>query len=107
MANPTKGEARLGEFLLAFNFGAFCALEERAGKKVPALLDAMANGLGFSELRDFVWAGLQTHHAGVSEETVLLLLDEQGYEAAGAAVGKAITAAFGKAKGKNPPKAAA
>lgn len=109
MPNPVKGEASLGEFALAFTFGAFCALEEKTGKKVPELLDAMANGLGFSELRDFVWAGLQTHHAGVSDETVLMLLDEQGYEASGAAVGKAITAAFGKAKAKpgNPRKAAA
>lgn len=104
-----KGEASLGEFTLAFNFGAFCELEEKTGMKVPQLLEAMASGLGFSELRDFVWAGLQTHHKGVSEETVLMLLDECGYQEAGEAVGKAVTAAFSKpeGKGKNPQKAAA
>lgn len=107
MANPMKGEARLGDFTLAYNFGAFCELEEKTGKKMPELLEALATGLGFGELRDFVWAGLQTHHKGVSEETVLMLLDEQGYEAAGSAVGKGISAAFGKPKDKNPRKAAA
>lgn len=109
MANPVKGEAQLGDFTLAFNFGAFCALEEKTGKKVPDLLETMATGLGFGELRDFVWAGLQTHHAGVSDETVLMLLDEQGYQAASGAVAKAIAGAFDqrKAKAGNPRKAAA
>jgi hypothetical protein len=107
MANPMKGEASLGEFTLAFNFGAFCELEERSGQKMPQLLGALADGLGFSQLRDFVWAGLQANHKGVSEEAVLGLLDEHGYEAAATAVGKAVTAFFGtsKAKAKNPPKA--
>lgn len=109
MANPVKGEAALGEFTLAYNFGTFCILEEKTGQKVPELLQAMADGLGFGQLRDFVWAGLQAHHKGVSEESVVNLLDEQGYEAAGIALGKAINGYFGeqKAKGKNPRKAAA
>jgi hypothetical protein len=65
MPNPVKGETSLGEFTLAFNFGAFCALEGKARKKMPELLHALETGLGFEELRDYVWAGLQTHHAGV------------------------------------------
>jgi hypothetical protein len=107
MANPMKGEASLGEFTLAFNFGAFCELEERSGQKMPQLLGALADGLGFSQLRDFVWAGLQAHHKGISDEAVLALLDAHGYEAAGSAVGKAVAGFFGpaKEKGKNPPKA--
>lgn len=107
MANPVKAEARLGEFTIAYNFSAFCELEEKSGLKMPQLLQAMAEGLGFKELRDFVWAGLQAHHKGVSEETAVELLEEQGYEAAAMAVGKAVTGYFGKskAKGKNPPKA--
>lgn len=108
MANPMRGEARLGEFTLAFNFGAFCELEEKTGQKMPQLLGALSDGLGFAQLRDFVWAGLRTNHRDIDEERVLALLDEQGYEAAGSAVGKAVTAFFGassKAKDKNPPKA--
>lgn len=108
MAIPLKGEARLGECTLAFNFGAFCALEEKTGKKMPVLLQMMQEGLGFTELRDFVWAGLQSNHPGTSDEAVMQLIDEVGFEAASAAVGKAISAFFGsqKAKAKNPLKAA-
>lgn len=107
MANPMKGEARLGEFTLAYNFGAFCELEAKTGMKMPQLLASISDGLGFGELRDFVYVGLQTHHKGVSEQTVLLLLDEQGYEKAAKAVGEAVTAFFGKPKEKNPPQRAA
>ncbi len=109
MANPLKGESQLGEFTLAFNFGTFCELEERTGLKTQQLLQAMSEGLGFGQLRDFVWAGLQTHHKGVSEDAVVEMLNEHGYEAGGAAVGKAVATFFSdsKAKGKNPRKAAA
>lgn len=108
MTIPLKGEANLGDYTLAFNFGAFCALEEKAGKKMPALLEALQEGLGFGELRDFVWAGLQKNHTGVTDSDVEQVLDEVGFETAAAAVGKAATAFFGsqKEKAKNPRKAA-
>lgn len=108
MAIPLRGEARLGEFTLAFNFGAFCALEEKTGKKMPELLQAINDGLGFSQLRDFVWAGLQTNHKGLTDEDVAALLDECGFQEGADAVGKAATNFFGtqKEKGKNPRKAA-
>lgn len=108
MANPMKGEAQLGDCTLTFNFGAFCALEEKTGKKMPVLLSMLTDGLGFSELRDFVWAGLQTKHPEMTSENVTRLIDAEGFEAAASAVGKAATAFFGsqKEKVKNPPKAA-
>lgn len=108
MANPMKGEAQLGDYTLTFNFGAFCALEEKTGKKMPVLLSMLQDGLGFGELRDFVWAGLQKNHPGMTSEQVTELVDEVGFEAAAAAIGKSATAFFGtqKEKVKNPPKAA-
>lgn len=108
MANPMKGEAQLGDYTLAFNFGAFCSLEEKTGMKMPRLLQALQEGLGFGELRDFLWAGLQANHPGSTDETALALVDETGFEAAALAIGKAVTAFFGtrKEKDKNPPKAA-
>lgn len=110
MANPLRGEAQMGEFTLAYNFGAFCALEAKSGKKMPELLGALQTGLGFEELRDFLWAGLQKHHAGISDETVAMLIDENGgYMKVGPIIGKAVGNYFGtgpKEKDKNPPKAA-
>jgi hypothetical protein len=108
MANPMKGEAHLGDYTLTFNFGAFCALEEKTGNKMPVLLAMLQDGLGFTELRDFAWAGLQAKHPGLSNEEVSSLIDDTGFEAAALAIGKAVTAFFGsqKEKAKNPPKAA-
>ncbi len=106
MVNPIKGEAALGDLTLAFTFGALCALEEKTGKKMPDLMLTVQEGLGFGDIRDFVWAGLLKHHPQ-SEAEVLTLLDELGYEAAVTAIGAGIMAFFGepKAKDKNPPKA--
>ena len=108
MANPMKGEAQLGDYTLTFNFGVFCSLEVKAGMKMPQLLTALGEGLGFGELRDFVWAGLQPKHEGITDEGVAQLIDETGFEVAAAAVGKAVSGFFGsqKEKAKNPPKAA-
>jgi len=108
MANPVKGEAQLGDYTLAFNFGTFCALEERTNKKVPQLLESMSTGLGFGELRDFVVEGLRLHHRDATEADALKLIEEAGYNKAGTAVAKAVAGFFGeqRAKDKNPPKAA-
>jgi hypothetical protein len=106
MVNPLRGESPLGEYTLAFNFGAFCTLEEKTGKKMPLLMQSVQDGLGFAELRDFVWAGLQKHHS-MTDQEVEAVLDDVGFEAASTAVAKGITSFFGeqKAKDKNPPKA--
>lgn len=106
MPNPLKGEAPLGDLTLAFNYGTFCELEQKTGMKMQQLMLAVQDGLGFGQLRDFVWAGLQKHHQ-MSDEAVIALLDDVGFEAAATAVGHAIASFFGeqKEKGKNPPKA--
>lgn len=107
MVNPLKGEAQLGDFTLAYNFGAFCALEEKTGHKMPVLMQMVQDGLGFSELRDFVWAGLQKHHK-MDDDQIVALLDDVGFEIAASAIGKGVTSFFGaqrEKKGKNPPSA--
>ena len=109
MANPLKGEARLRDHTLAFNFAALCAVEEKTGKKVPQLLQSLSEGLGFSEVRDFVFIGLQTHHPGTSEDEAVRLIEEIGYKDCHLAVGKAFTGFFApqaKEKGKGPTKPA-
>lgn len=108
MANPIKGEAALGDLTLAYTFGAFCALEEKTGRKVPELLQMLEKGIGFCDLRDFVWAGLLKHHPQ-SQDEVDALLDGIGFDTAAQAVGKGVTSFFGapkKEKDSNPRKAA-
>lgn len=107
MANPMKGEAALGELTLSYTFGTFCALEEKTGRKTPELLQMLDDGIGFSDLRDLVWAGLLKYHPQ-SEDSVIALLDDVGFEVGALAVGKGIRSFFGKAeaKDKNPRKAA-
>lgn len=108
MANLMKGEATLREYTLAFNYGVFISLEDRLGKKMPEILQAMTEGLGFGELRDFVYIGLQTHHPGTTEDEVVKLLGDVGYRDAALAVSKAVGGFFGEQKAgpKNPPKPA-
>lgn len=110
MANPLKGEASLGEYTLTLNFDAFCELEDRTGRKAQEMIEGFSAGLSFGELRDFVWAALQCHHAGISEDDLKALLREHEYAASNEAIGKALVEYFGevgKVKGKNPRKAAA
>lgn len=106
MANPLKGEATLGAHTLVYNFGAFIELEEKTGRTMPTLLQSLQTGLGFGELRDFVWAGLRGNAA--TDEDVVALIEDQGIEAASVAVYKGVSAFTGsqKAKGKNPTKRA-
>lgn len=108
MANPIKGEAPLGAYTLVYNFGAFCALEEKTGCKMPVLLTKLQEGLGFGELRDFAWAGLLAKSPDITGDEVLALIDDVGFETAAVAIGKGVTSFFGsqKEKAKNPPKAA-
>lgn len=108
MSNPMKGEAQLGDYTVAFNFGAFIALEEKTGKKINGLLEMLNEGLGFSDMRDFAWAGLQANHPGITDAEVAKILDDVGFESAAGVIGRAVTNFFGsqKEKAKNPPKAA-
>jgi hypothetical protein len=108
MANLLKGEAQLRDYTLAFNFGVFISLEQKLGMKMPEILHSMTVGLGFGELRDFVVEGLQTHHAGTTDEDALKILEEIGYKETVLAVTKAVGGFFGteKAKGANPTKRA-
>ena len=109
MANPLKGEAKLRDYTLAYNFGVLCSVEEMTGKKVPQLLQSLTEGLGFGELRAFLYCGLQAGAAaGTTEVEVWNIVEAIGYKDCVQAVGKGFTGFFGpqKAGPKNPPKPA-
>jgi hypothetical protein len=107
MANALRGEAPLGDYTLAYDFGVFIELESKTGVKTPRLLATVKEeGFGFADVKDFVWAGLRRYHP-MTEEEVIEVLNEFGYEEASKAVSLGVSnySAKLKEKGKNPPKA--
>lgn len=108
MANSMRGEAALGERKLVFDFNAMCELELATGRQTPDLLAMMERGLGFADLRHFLWAGLLRQHPGITVEQAGDIAGED-MPAALAAVGESIGACFASLKKeprKNPRKAA-
>lgn len=108
MANPMKGEAKLRDYTLTFNFGVAISLEARTGKKMPELMGSIALGLGATELLDFLPEMLKEKHGDKSAGEVRQLVEEFGYLECSTAASKAVAAYFGekKAKDRNPPQAA-
>jgi hypothetical protein len=107
-ANPMRGEAQLGDYDLVYDFNCFCVLERETGLKFHMLLVTLQTDLGLSDLRDFIWAGLQAKHPGTSVERAGEIIGQVGFKEATDAVQKAMQAIFPpeKGKGKNPRKGA-
>lgn len=110
MANRMRGEASLGEHTLVFSFNVMCLLEEQTGLKTGQLIQMMQQNMGLTDLRAFIWAGLQEKQPGTSIEQAGEIIGEVGIEPAMEALQQAVEAAFssdepesGKA---NPRKAA-
>jgi hypothetical protein len=52
MANALRGEAPLGDYTLAYDFGVFIELESKTGVKTPRLLATVKEeGFGFGRQR--------------------------------------------------------
>lgn len=112
--NLLRGEAVLGPLKLKVDFNGFCTLERITGLKVPQLLGRMADGLGFDEMRSWLYAFAQNEMTDTEIGDMLNgMVGEQGYEAAMRAVGETLGAAVegffappAKVPKANPPKAA-
>lgn len=102
MANPLKGEARIGDSLIRVDFNALCELEGATGKAVPELLAQFDAGLGFTDLRS--WIGVLLVDA-IPSEAVGELIGSHGYEASLAALAECLAGFFSpkeKEKDGNP-----
>ena len=109
MANPMKGEAKLGEHTITMNFGVFCSLEDEMSMSSDEILDVITKGMSFKQLRTVIRAALAPRHGEVSNEDVETLIDAAGgYKPTYIALGKAIRSYAGEpeAKDENPPIAA-
>lgn len=67
-------------FTLRYSFRAFGALQEHWQlATIDAVIGRLTSGaMGTDDLVGVIWAGLRTHHAGVSKEQVLDALDAIG-----------------------------
>jgi len=109
MANPLKGEAKLGDYTLTINFGVFCELEGEMKLRTEEIIGLMVNGLTFTQLRTIIHAALEERHPGVSLKEVGDAIDAAGgYQGACEALSEALRAYTGdeEEKDENPPKAA-
>lgn len=104
-ANPMRGEAPLGEHKLVVDFNGFCSLEGETELKFNELIERLANGLSFSEMRTWVRVFID---ADLDNEQAGELIGQLGVEASLRAIDVAVDRFFAKPKkGKapNPPKA--
>lgn len=114
-ANAARGEAKLGDHTLVFDFNALCALEEAMGQPVATVFASMQPGpdgeaptVPLRTFRALVWAGLQAHHPGTSEQQAGNLIQANGgAQAAADAITAAFAAAMPEAKDGGDPQAAA
>jgi len=106
MANPHRGEVVFkvdeAEYTLVFSTNAICELEELLDKGLNLIV---ANMERLTTVRALLWAGLRAKHPNVSLAQVGEIIDRCGMEAATAAIGRALNAAFPTAEKdaqKNP-----
>jgi len=114
MANPDRGEVDLkaGDtlYVLRFCTNSMRHLENVLDRSTPEIMEAFKEPqkarLGL--MQNIMWAGLLDRHPGITLEQAGDVMDEAGHEAAGAAIGEALTLwlpAPSGAKKENPRKA--
>lgn len=105
MANKVKGEVnfRVGAktYTLKFSSNALIDLEDVLGEDIQSVGGAMqAEGKGkLKVLRAMMWAGLQTHHEGLTTREAGDLMDGLGHALAGQKIAEAFALAFPKSGG--------
>lgn len=114
MANPHRGSVSLqaGDrtYTLSYSTNALCELEDRTGKTIQVLANALNSpeGVSLKMVRDLVWGALRDHHEGADIQTAGGIIDTAGLPDVMEAIGQALRAAFPDAKGgRNPRKAKA
>lgn len=113
MVNPHRGdvpfEVNSKAYTLRYSHNALVALERSQGKGLPKIMSELSDAetLSLGKVISFLWAGLQKHHPGLTEEDVGDLLDDLdgGASRATALIEEGLTKAFTApgTKGTNPP----
>lgn len=112
MANLHRGSVSLqtGDrtYTLSFSTNALCELEDRTGKTIQVLANALnvPDGVSLKMVRDLLWGALRDHHEDTDIHTAGEVIDTVGLPDVMEAIGKALRAAFPDAKGGGNPRKA-
>lgn len=87
-----KGEAKLGDYRIAYDFNALCDAEGIVGP-IGAAMQEIAKG-SFTTIRALLWAGLIKHHGDVGLNEAGSIIAQVGFAAASEAIGTAMQSAF-------------
>lgn len=105
-ANAMRGEAEYAGRKFVADFNSVCTLEQLSGLKVPQLVGLLSEGLGFADLR--LWLYCFQTGAQATERELGELCGKHGYEEGVKAVAAAFEGFFAPLKeggDESPPKA--
>ncbi|WP_332717337.1 hypothetical protein [Pelagibacterium mangrovi] len=111
MANRQRGAVEIEAFdrtlTLRFSFNAMCEIEEHFDKSFDEVMSSLnTKHPRLTTLRGVLWGAMCENQPRPSLSNIGELVDELGAEAIGAAISKAMEAAFPKSDAsENPPKA--
>lgn len=110
VANRVKGEVPIeveGQtYVMVFDFNAICSVEEVFDLPISEIGQKMADGMRARDLRTLIAAGLQGHHAGLTDVQAGDIISQIGAQTAADKLAEAMQAAFpqaGGAKGTGDP----
>lgn len=98
-------QVRIGSrsYTLRFSVRAMAALQDHWGlqslKAVGDRMAALGADLGVDDLVGILWAGLRTHHPGLTQADVLDMLDEAGMDGLLEALSSALAGALPDSEG--------
>jgi hypothetical protein len=96
--NKHKGETPLTvgnkEYILKFTTNSLCELEDALKMSIPEMMEKMAAGMGFRDLRKILWAACLEHHSEVTFHEAGKMIDQVGFKQCLDSVTKALNAGF-------------
>ena len=108
MANPKPevvfdvGEGEDAKsYTLQLDFNALCAVEDLLDTGFEEVVERLQKRPRLAVLRAVFWAGLRTHHKGITVEKAGLLIGEVGADRVRELIDEAFTKAFPKAEEAN------
>jgi hypothetical protein len=105
--NPLKGETPFeaggSTYTLVLDVDALCTLENKLDKSLVDIVNSLNRSPRLGFIRSMLWAGLQTHHKGITEKAAGDLIPLMGgLPGAAGKIGEAISNAFSPPEDNEP-----